>query len=229
MIHTNFAPISRAVYESFHPSSNVRFNTPSNPFPSMGKVSDINWSDGDIMEATTPNPYDNPTASAVRSSYRTEEQHLEALRQQAEGQAKQYGPGTHRLKNGDTLSVSAGPDGVETVTTHGPRGTNPQTVTYDTQDPGFLSVQNGQGSVQRNGTTISCMNADGVENRVFGLNPKGSPFEITFGLNGRGWQETVANQDGSSDTCTYGPDPHGQMHEGQRYEAPNEYFDGTNQ
>ncbi|MHB2018441.1 MAG: hypothetical protein ACYCW6_15960 [Candidatus Xenobia bacterium] len=174
------------------------------------------------MNATSPNPHDNPTAGAVRSGYRNQEQYLEQLQNQAEGRAHQYGAGTHRLKNGDTLCVSPGPDGTETVTSYGPQGQDPQSVTYNTHDPSYLSVENSQGTIQRQGTTITDNQGNG-QTSIYGLNQDGSPYHISYGPDGSNWQESVARDDGSSDNFTYQPDAGGQLQEVRHREPPNPF------
>ena len=163
--------------------------------------------DNAVGQATRPNPNDTLEGAGIRKDYADAYNWAERKGAQAERLANQYGPGEHKLPNGETLTVAKNSDGTTSVTTTGANGVT-QAVTVDENHPNKVNVftQNADGhveSVNLDGTKVSV--SQGKMQTVAGL--MGGAINIphfdtttSYGLDGCG-NPVRTNPDGSTETA----------------------------
>ncbi len=173
--------------------------------------------DWQVNEATRPSLFDNQEAAELKQEYRQAYEKTEQGRSWAQSTAEEYGPGTHKLPNGEVVVVRDGPDGSRIVIKREADGSQ-RAVTYREDDPTSITVrerdeQGDETEWERDGTTVT-VTRRGEENSSdvysLGTGPMGfgslmQPPNPDPGRPTRAHSEgdvmefTEANADGSSD------------------------------
>lgn len=197
-----------------------------------------------VREATQPNFFDNDKARDIKTRYRDLQN--EAYRERANAvrtadRLKEYGPGPHKLSNGDEVTIERGKDGEVTVTTRSKDG-GVKTVKYNENDPNKVHVERQGGgllgsqfktTLDMDGTKVSQSTDTPFQDRKvesYDVDAEGRPTQeiATYKHGPMGMllpdksSKTTVNDDGSTDTrVLMGYDSNGPIyydhHEDQRH------------
>lgn len=142
-----------------------------------------------VRNATAPSIFDNKEAKQLKKEYRDAFQEARRERASAERQARKLGPGTHKLSNGDTVTVKIDKaSGQTTVSTKGKDGSS-KTVSFNKKDPNSVVVTktNADGTktkLSQRGTRVAKSTTDQCGKKVtneYSIDDKGRPVRETWG------------------------------------------------